>query len=747
MATWSISPTDATINSSGVASFPSNTTSVAKLYTVTYTDDNGCVGETTYTVPACPPPPPTPTDCTTYSFSNLSPTTDGSGTAVRVASSLKSKGQLTFSSSSSSSWISFVRTDSDSSYYYYVCSATNYSGYRSGTVKFTSSDGCEFTATIKQEGKTCQCSDIESGIVYKNTYLPTSAQNNLLLFSADTQGCGSISAYCSSSEDSIFESDGDNLVKVVEVEANKKYEVRANVLNLPSRNPGRSCVVNIHVKRADGTLCKTIAKDFIQDPNINCSKFYNYKFSGHTRTESGEVLIAEGSVRQEYNSQLVEILEFIPQFTPVTWICDDSNFRYVFDDNKWKVYATISANQNIADRESSYKTLKYILDTPAIGGTRYTPSQLKSMSTTQCGEGSNVTVTQYGCNCNVPGQVYGGETVRADTEGDRRIDVYRYGVEVDTSCTRLTGATKKDVCTWVTNVYTQDDRYLRYTIAKNNTPEERNCTITLKFTDFNRDNCEKEFTITQYAGEIQINCSSCNSIIEDGIIYVYSTIYDNTRTNVILLEYNRKIEEDCDGGEVTFTSSTSGIEHPITGFRFDRIYRDSVIGHCYFNLDANTSEVDRQIKLKFNYRNNRISNCSKEYLITQKAYVPPTPTTKCTSRSYDYNFVYITGDKGKTLNNPIVFSAGERLKIGSLSNSIPSSATSCCGIEAVTTQTDVFGVITVTPKSGGGYDIYATALTGVAAQDATIDVSWWYEDSSGHRYYPNTTNVYVRNRG
>jgi len=746
MAEWSISPSDASINSSGVATFPSNTGSVAKLYTVTYTDDNGCTGKTTYTVPACPPPPPPPpVDCNAYSFSDKSPTQPVAGnTSMVVATSSKSKGQLTVGSKDS--WITYVTTDSDSSTYQYKFKAASNTGgsYRTGTIAFSSSDGCEFTAHIQQEGRTCQCSDIESGIVYENTYLPTSAQNNLLLFSADTQGCGSISAYCSSSEDSIFESDGDNLVKVVEVEANKKYEVRANVLNLPSRSAGRSCVVNIHVKRADGTLCKTIAKDFIQDPNINCMKFYDYKFSGHTRTESGEVLIAEGSVRQEYNSQLVEILEFIPQFTPVTWISDDSNFRYVFEDNKWKVYATISANQNIADRQSSYKTLKYILDTPAIGGTRYTPSQLKSMSTTQCGEGSNVNVVQYGCNCNVPGQVYGGEKLKAITEGERRTDVYIYYPEVDTACTRLTGATKKDVCTWVTDVYTQDNRYLRYTIAKNNTPEERKCTITLKFTDFNRDNCEKDFTITQEAGEVQVNCRSCDSIIDDGIDSVFSTIWDSTDTNKLMFVYYRALEESCDG-TVTFTPSTVGVTNPMTGFMLDRINRYGGIAYCYFKFNANTSTEDKHAKLTFSYRNSSV-NCSKVYDITQKGS-SPTPPAVCTSRSYDYNFVYITGGKGKTLNNPIVFSAGERLKIGSLSNSIPSSATSCCGIEAVTTQTDVFGVIKVEPKSGGGYDIYATALTGVAGQDATIDVSWWYKDSLGDKHYPNTTNVYVRNRG
>jgi hypothetical protein len=746
MAEWSISPSDASINSSGVASFPSNTGSVAKLYTVTYTDDNGCTGKTTYTVPACPPPdPPQPVDCNAYGFVDKSPTQPVAGnTSMVVATSSKSKGQLTVGSKDS--WITYVTTDSDSSTYQYKFKAASNTGgsYREGSVTFTSSDGCEFTAHMYQNGRTCQCSDIESGIVYKNTFLPTSAQNNLLLFSADTQGCGSISAYCSSSEDSIFESDGDNLVKVVEVEANKKYEVRANVLNLPSRNPGRSCVVNIHVKRADGTLCKTIAKDFIQDPNINCSKFYNYISYNHSRAESGEVLIAEGSVRQEYNSQLVEILEFIPQFTPVTWISDDSSFKYVFEDNKWKVYATISENQNIANRESNYKTLKYILDTPAIGGTRYTPSQLKSMSTTQCGEGSNVNVVQYGCNCNVPGQVYGGTSYRADREGDITSDVYVRGTEIETACTRLTAATKVDTCNWISNVSVSDNRYLHYTIAKNNKPEERKCTIKLKFTDFNRDNCEKDYEITQQAGEVQVNCRSCDSIIDDGILNVYPTIWDSTDTNTLMFIYSRKLEEDCDG-TVTFTPSTVGVTNPMTGFMEDRRNRYGDTAYCYFKFNANTSTEEKHAKLTFSYRNSSV-NCSKVYDITQKGS-SPTPTTKCTSRSYDYNFVYITGDKGKTLNNPIVFSAGERLKIGSLSNSIPSSATSCCGIEAVTTQTDVFGVIKVEPKSGGGYDIYATALTGVAAQDATIDISWWYEDSSGNKYYPNTTNVYVRNRG
>lgn len=56
---WTISPTDgASINqSTGVASFSANTsTTEDKVYTITYTNDNGCTGSTTYTVKKSQPP-------------------------------------------------------------------------------------------------------------------------------------------------------------------------------------------------------------------------------------------------------------------------------------------------------------------------------------------------------------------------------------------------------------------------------------------------------------------------------------------------------------------------------------------------------------------------------------------------------------------------------------------------------------------------------------------------------------------
>lgn len=53
MATWSISPNDGGASiTNGVATFPKNTGTTNIEYTITYIDDNGCSGETKYTIPS-----------------------------------------------------------------------------------------------------------------------------------------------------------------------------------------------------------------------------------------------------------------------------------------------------------------------------------------------------------------------------------------------------------------------------------------------------------------------------------------------------------------------------------------------------------------------------------------------------------------------------------------------------------------------------------------------------------------------
>jgi hypothetical protein len=74
---WTISPTDgASINqSTGVASFSANTsTTEDKVYTITYTNDNGCTGSTTYKV-----------NCGTIAISPKDSSGDSSGSTVNFS--------------------------------------------------------------------------------------------------------------------------------------------------------------------------------------------------------------------------------------------------------------------------------------------------------------------------------------------------------------------------------------------------------------------------------------------------------------------------------------------------------------------------------------------------------------------------------------------------------------------------------------------------------------------------------------
>lgn len=51
MATWNSNPL--VPHTGGTFNFPQNTTNDDIVYTITYTDDNGCIASTTYLVPSC----------------------------------------------------------------------------------------------------------------------------------------------------------------------------------------------------------------------------------------------------------------------------------------------------------------------------------------------------------------------------------------------------------------------------------------------------------------------------------------------------------------------------------------------------------------------------------------------------------------------------------------------------------------------------------------------------------------------
>ena len=133
---------------------------------------------------------------------------------------------------------------------------------------------------------------------------------------------------------------------------------------------------------------------------------------------------------------------------------------------------------------------------------------------------------------------------------------------------------------------------------------------------------------------------------------------------------------------------------------------------------------------------------------TSKISITLTGSATCSESSYEFELNYTEG--GKTDTTPITVKSGSRKKIGELKNSISSLYAECCKIEMKTTHTSVFGDFEVAAKPGGGYELYATAKTGLStSQVAPIDVTWYYTDSGGNIHYPptvgNTGTIYLNN--
>lgn len=144
MATWNSTPD--VPHTGGTFNFPQNTTNNDIVYTISYTDDNGCTASTTYLVPLC--------GCSVYGFVSRNISVDSSSVTQIVAESLSSANTLTFSSSKSSNWITFNSVETLEKKMY-ICDITENTSQdnRIGRAVFTSNDGCEFTAIVIQSGQ------------------------------------------------------------------------------------------------------------------------------------------------------------------------------------------------------------------------------------------------------------------------------------------------------------------------------------------------------------------------------------------------------------------------------------------------------------------------------------------------------------------------------------------------------------------------------------------------------------------
>ena len=230
MATWNSNPS--VPHTGGTFNFPQNTTDNDIVYTISYTDDNGCTTSTTYLVPSC--------GCSVYGFVDRGISVDSRGGTPIVAESLSSADTLTFSSSSpiSAKWITFNSVET-SGKKMYRCNVTENTSQdnRIGLAVFTSNDGCEFTATVMQSGKTQQ--------IYEIGYTLTSTSKRLSAQIKYINGNASIFTKL-------------ELRTVIQIEPSYRW----------SQEPATCEVLNAKVTTLDYLLGLTVGDKLYEDDNV-----------------------------------------------------------------------------------------------------------------------------------------------------------------------------------------------------------------------------------------------------------------------------------------------------------------------------------------------------------------------------------------------------------------------------------------------------------------------------------------------
>jgi len=176
MATWTITPNDASITNDGMATFPKNTGETDNTYTITYVGDDGCSASMTCKVPAASKCQPVTCTCDDLSF-------DGSQVSFPLSGGTKTKeiasscGEITVSSN-----VPWCTATTDGNIIT-LAASDNSQG----------SEGRTGTITVKQDGqcnKTFSVYQTYADCVYSNYHLQVETTglhrlNTSLSFSLD----------------------------------------------------------------------------------------------------------------------------------------------------------------------------------------------------------------------------------------------------------------------------------------------------------------------------------------------------------------------------------------------------------------------------------------------------------------------------------------------------------------------------------------------------------------------------------
>jgi hypothetical protein len=258
MATWNSTPN--VPNTGGTFNFPQNTTDDDIVYTINYTDDSGCTASTTYTVPSC--------SCGRYKFFDLGTEVAASGGTQALCYSTVKESALVFDAAKSADWITYTRIQSGREYQSYICtvSPNENSLERIGDAVFTSSDGCEFTASVTQSGQVQQTYEIgytllstssafattinythgSAMLIFTESELPTEIEIIPYVESAES-GCEALAVKTITLDDLLKLKVGDSLYDDVVGKTNlcKASSIRLRVPTDPTNIKGRIVLTKI----------------------------------------------------------------------------------------------------------------------------------------------------------------------------------------------------------------------------------------------------------------------------------------------------------------------------------------------------------------------------------------------------------------------------------------------------------------------------------------------------------------------
>jgi len=293
MGTWSVSPNDGVIGSGPSFTFPENTASNRKKYTVTYSGDSKEVCSKDIYVAGTG----SPVDCCSqywipydnYYIIPSSGVTNGHELVAALATDDADNcplSNLTVTSSTISGLVVEESTDERLGQYDYGVFITNCDPVGQSTVKAHTvtlvSDGvtCPFIKSFEviQEGEEekCSCESVDYWLSVLNGKVDNSSHNDLLIATGDTHGCGVISATTDSEM-----LDGRN-VRCSYSDDNSIVEIYADVLANTS-GVQRSSGIKIFFKKmtTGGTYDECADEDIIlvqtdnipSCDNISCSRY------------------------------------------------------------------------------------------------------------------------------------------------------------------------------------------------------------------------------------------------------------------------------------------------------------------------------------------------------------------------------------------------------------------------------------------------------------------------------------------